>query len=565
MLHVFVARCGTETVAGQGSEFDVVVIGSGFGGSVMTCRLAEKGYRVCLLERGQEYGFNAFPRRIHELKRAFWDPKDGLDGLFEVRSRPDSDICTVTASGLGGGSLIYSNVLIPMDEELFVGWPGGINRSVLEPYYEKVLETMQAAPYPFDDPYYADTPKSAALKNAAGKLQQDPEATAPPHGFFPHLAVWFEGAFPGEQSANAHGVLQSRCIKCGECNIGCNIHAKNTLDLNYIARARNASRLGPQNTPADVRTNAEAVDITPVGDGYSVSYRDTQEAADPVTLRAGKVIVACGSIGSAGLLLRLKRSNSLPRLSDALGKNWCGNGDLLGMMLKAGTQIVPTMGPVITYAVKYDYRPYPDGFPHQIYIEDAGFPAFLAWYVASNIPSARNILDRIKLIWRFITRLFRRRPEINIGDDIARMIDNDGLIRRTLILLGMGRDRSDGEVVLDAEGDPSVKWNTEGSELHIDRQKREMKRIADALDGHFLVNPLTYLDKLISVHPLGGCVMADDPAHGVVDPYGEVFNYPGLYVVDGSIVPTSTGPNPSLTIAALAERIADNFPARETS
>jgi len=554
-------------VAGRNSDFDVVVIGSGFGGSVMTCRLAEKGYRVCLLERGREYGFNAFPRRIHELKRAFWDPKDGLDGLFEVRSHPDSDVCTVTASGLGGGSLIYANVLIPMDEELFAGWPGGINRSILDPYYKKVLETMQAAPYPFDDPYYADTPKSAALKNIAGKLPQDPEATAPPHGFFPHLAVWFKGTFPGEQTANAHGVLQSRCIKCGECDVGCNIHAKNTLDLNYIARARSASLLGPQNTPADVRTNAEAVDIVPDGDGYRVTYRDTGDAtgAASVTLRAGKVIIACGSVGSAGLLLRLKRRDSLPRLSDALGKKWCGNGDLEGTVLDAGTDIVPTRGPVITYAVKYEYRPYPDGFPHQIYIEDAGFPVFLAWYVAGKIPSARKVFDRIKLFWKFIERLFRRRPETDIGDDIARIIDNDGLIRRTLIMLGMGRDRSDGEVVLDGEGEPFVKWSVKGSQLHIDRQKREMKRIADALYGDFLVNPLTYLDKLISVHPLGGCVMADDPADGVVNPHGEVFNYPGLYVVDGSIVPTSIGPNPSLTIAALAERIADSFPARETS
>ncbi|MDH3231345.1 MAG: GMC family oxidoreductase [Alphaproteobacteria bacterium] len=552
-------------MAGEVREFDVIVIGSGFGGSVMTCRLAEKGYRVCLLERGREYGFNAFPRRIHELKQAFWDPRDGLDGLFEFRSHPDSDICTLTASGLGGGSLIYANVLIPMDEELFEGWPGGINRSVLEPYYQKVLGTMEAAPYPFDDdPYYADTPKTAALKDAAGRLGQDPDATAPPHGFFPHLAVWFKGTVPGEQSPNAHGVLQSRCIKCGECDIGCNIHAKNTLDLNYIARARNGALLGPQGVPADVRTNAEAVDIVPDGGGYRVTYRSSGDAAQAAheTLHAGKVVVSCGSVGSAGLLLRLKRSNSLPKLSDALGKKWCGNGDLEGTVLGAGTEIVPTKGPVITYAIKYTYRPYPDGFAHQIYVEDAGFPAFLAWYAAGKIPSGRKFVQRIKLLWKFIVRIFKRRPEINIGDDLSRMIDNDGLIRHTMLLLGMGRDRSDGEVVLDEQGDAAVKWRAAGSRLHIDRQKREMKRLAKAMDGKFLVNPLTYIDKLIAVHPLGGCAMADDPAGGVVGPNGEVFNYPGLYVVDGSILPTSIGPNPSLTIAALAERIADQFPAR---
>ncbi len=551
-------------MAGEASEFDVVVIGSGFGGSVMTCRLAEKGYRVCLLERGREYGFNAFPRRIHELKRAFWDPKDGLDGLFEVRSHPDSDVSTLTASGLGGGSLIYANVLIPMDDELFAGWPGGIDRAALDPYYDKVLATMQAAPYPFGDPYYADTPKSQALKDAAAQLPQDPEATAPPHGFFPHLAVWFKGTFPGEQSVNDHGIVQSRCIKCGECDVGCNIHAKNTLDLNYIARARNAALLGPAGVPAEVRTNTEAVDIVPDGGGYVVTCRATGETATAAetTLRAGKVVVACGSVGSAGLLLRLKRGGSLPELSDAVGKGWCGNGDLEGTVLKASDDIVPTDGPVITYAVKYAYSPYPDGFAHQIYIEDAGFPNFLAWYVAGKLPSARDFVARLRLAWKFVVRLVRRRPEINIGDDVAHMIDSDDSIRRTLLLLGMGRDRSDGEVVLDRDGNAAVIWKVRASRLHVDRQKREMKRIAKALDGDFLVNPLTWLDKLIAVHPLGGCVMADDPADGVVNPDGEVFNYPGLYVVDGSIVPTSIGPNPSLTIAALAERIADRFPTR---
>lgn len=543
-------------------DFDVIVVGSGFGGSVMTCRLAEKGYSVCLLERGKEYGLNEFPRRVDEIRRAFWDPKDSLQGLFEVMAHPESDVCTVTASGLGGGSLIYANVLLPMDNELFKDWPGGINRKMLDPYYEKVLAVMETSPYPFNDPYYKDTPKTAAMKDASERIATDTEAKSPPEGFFPHLAIRFKGNFPGEQSLNSHGVVQSRCNKCGECDIGCNIHAKNTLDLNYIAKAKNKDLLGENGIPAEVKTGAEVLDIVPIDqNGYLVKYRDRQagQTASIKELKAEKVVVSCGSIGTSGLLLKLKEKGSLPLLSDAIGKRWCGNGDLEGTILDTDDEVIPTKGPVITYAIKYKYKPYPDDFPHQVYIEDAGFPSFLAWYAAGKIPSPLTFIQYVKFAWKFVTRKFRRRPEVNIGDDISKMIDNDKYIRHMMLFLGMGRDRSDGKVTVNEHGDVIVKWEMKGSRLNVERQTREMKRLAEAMGGTLLINPLTYMDKLIAVHPLGGCVMADSPDKGVVNTNGEVFNYPDLYVVDGSIIPTSTGPNPSLTIAAMAERIADKF------
>lgn len=542
-------------------DFDVIVIGSGFGGSVMTCRLAEKGYRVCLLERGMEYGFNEFPRRIDEFKRAFWDPKDKLHGLFEVLAHKESDVFTVTGSGLGGGSLIYSNVLMPMDAEFFHGWPGGISRNVLDPYYDKVLKTMEASPYPFDDPYYADTPKTCLLKKAVSEITKDHEASQPPVGFFPHLALCFKGNFPGEQSLNEHGRVQSRCKKCGECNIGCNIHSKNTLDLNYIARARNKALLGETGVPAEIRTNAQVMDIKPLdAGGYEVRYKDPRDTNSALSkkLSASNVIISCGSIGTTTLLLKLKKG-SLPKLSNALGKGWCGNGDLEATIFNTRTESMPTTGPVITYAIKYSYPSYQDGFPHGIFIEDGGLPRFLAWFIAGKMPSPGLALSLIKIAWDFLIKKFKKNHEVNMGDEIAKMLDNDDYIRRTVVLLGMGRDRSDGKIELSDEDEAIVKWRVDNSSLHLERQKREMARLANTVGGKLLLNPFTYLDKLISVHPLGGCVMADDPEHGVVKPYGEVFGYPGLYVVDGSIIPTSTGANPSLTIAAMAERIAEKF------
>ena len=154
------------------SEFDYVVIGSGFGGSVMACRLVEKGYRVCLLERGRQWKMHEFPRRPDEIqKNMFWDPKDGKFGLMEFRDSAESDIMTLTASGLGGGSLIYANVLYRMPAEFIQDWPSGITREFLDPYYDRVISMMEARPYPFKtEKYYSETPKTAAFVEVADQL-----------------------------------------------------------------------------------------------------------------------------------------------------------------------------------------------------------------------------------------------------------------------------------------------------------------------------------------------------------------------------------------------------------
>jgi cholesterol oxidase len=225
---------------------------------------------------------------------------------------------------------------------------------------------------------------------------------------------------------------------------------------------------------------------------------------------------------------------------------------------------------VISTAIQYRFQPYPDGFGHGIIIQDAGIPAWFGWYLTAKFNSVWFWPRIFKLIWKEILkygkklyvglRLHRLHRETNIGDDIARFIDADTYLRKSYILLGMGRDRNDGFVRLSEDDKPVIKWKMKNSKLHYDRTRREMKKIAVAMGGRFQDNPLTYLDKMIAVHPLGGCRMAEDPKNGVVNTQGEAFGHPGLYVVDASIIPTSIGPNPSLTIAALAEYIADQFP-----
>lgn len=545
-------------------DFDYIVIGSGFGGSVMTCRLVEKGYKVCLLERGQQWKMHEFPRRPHEIQdRLFWDPEDKKFGLMEILDNPDSDVMSLTASGLGGGSLIYANVLLKMPSEFFKDWPGGINREKLDPYYDQVLSMMEAQPYPFEkEEYYRQTPKTAGLKKTASEIKFADDTKKPPHFFLPPLAVRFEGEFPGHQTKNSHGAIQSKCNKCGECDLGCNIHAKNSLDLNYLYRAE------------EIRTQAEVVRIEHVHEygqnHYRVTYVTPGLKGKEFTLTAKNVIISAGSIGSSSLLLKMKKQGHLPKLNNWLGKKWCGNGDLLGMVLDTKNSYDPTKGPVITSGIEYSFQDYPDGFPHGLYIEDAGFPVGLAWYLSGKVPQLQSLMGSFKIIWRniknFVYKLVDVKlpsTEINIGDDFAAALDKAEFIKKSFMLLGMGRDRSDGEVILNDKNEPLVQWRINKSELHFERVRTEMKKIADNLGGRFVDDPLTYLNKVIAVHPLGGCPMGDTAETGFVNPFGEVYGYKGLYVVDGSIMPTSIGPNPALTIAALAEMIAAQIPQQE--
>lgn len=544
-------------------EYDAIVVGSGFGGSVLSCRLSEKGYKVCLLERGREWKMHEFPRRIHEMKqKLFWDTKNGKYGLMEFRDYQESDLMSLSASGLGGGSLIYASVMMRMPPDFFQGWPGNLSREVLDPCYDRAIEMLEASPYPFEsNPYYRDTPKTEHFKTVAEKLEPAEDAISKPQFVFPDLAVRFKGDFPGHQSLNRHGALQSSCIKCGECDLGCNFHAKNTLDLNYIQRGRSFG--------LEVRTDSEVETVRAIEGGYEVTYCCPWNRSQKTTLRSRKVVVSAGSLNTTALLLRMKRAGHLPNLSKALGTRWCGNGDLEGTVLGSEKMADPTKGPVITGAIQYRFQNYPDGFAHGLFIQDAGFPIGMGWYLAGKVPSIREIGGVIAFVLYFVKgffnkifRLGKRKHVKNVGLLISKALDRDRFIRHSFVLLGMGRDRSDGKISLRADGEPVISWHMEKSQLHYDRNRREMKRIASALGGQFLDNPLTHLDKIIAVHPLGGCPMADSAQEGVVGTNGEVFGHPGLYVADASIIPTSVGPNPSLTITALSEYIAQQMPEK---
>lgn len=557
------------------NHYSAVVIGSGFGGSVMAYRLAEAGLEVCLLERGKDYPPDSFPRSPYKMKRNFWDPSAGFYGLFNVWSF--RGLGSVVSSGLGGGSLIYANVLLRKDEKWFVKedinkggyeyWP--VTRADLDPHYDRVEKMMNVQKYPFTRSPYDKTSKTKAFKLAADKLDLD--------WSLPNLAVTFanEGEEPvtgepiKEKYPNLHNRTRSTCRLCGECDIGCNYGSKNTLDYNYLSEAK---RLG-----AEIKTLCEVRSFKPRdGGGYLIHYvqhdltREGQRYKTSelplMTISADQLILSAGTIGSTYLLL--KNRSAFPQISNKLGTRFSGNGDLLTFMFKAKDSssgkpvpriIDPSYGPVITSTIRVpDSKDSEDGGQGRgFYIQDAGYPDFVNWMAETfqTIPTLWGLrLFLLRLIWSW--QMGTGPADSDLSEEISRLFGNTELSAGSLPLLGMGRDIPDGHMQL-RKGKLDIDWRKLQSEPYFKRVRTTMQNIANVLEANFRDNPTWYLNRLITVHGLGGCPMGREQNEGVVDSYGEVFNYPGFFIADGSVMPGPVGANPSLTIAALADRFAE--------
>lgn len=541
---------------------DALVVGSGFGGSVAAYRLAAAGESVVLMERGKAYPPGSFARTPSEFSTNFWSPPDGLHGLFETWSFRGLE--GLVSSGLGGGSLIYASVLLRKDPEWFVhdspvpgggyeNWP--ISRDDLEPHYDSVEAMLGANPYP-----YRNTAKTVAFEEAARRAGLTP--------FRPPLAVSFAPerfgrpimtAVPAPAYGNLHGSERFSCMLCGECDIGCNYGAKNTLDYTYLSAAAHAG--------ADIRPLHEVKGFQRVDDVWQVRYRvhdpDAGTSSDHL-LGAKRLILAAGTFGSSYLLL--KNRASLPGLSTAIGSRFCGNGDLLGFLFNAregiertarARNLVSSRGPVITTSVRVDDAW--DGGEAKgrgYYVQDAGHPGFLNWLV--EVSQLSSVLSRsTRVAARVLAARLLGGGRSNISSDLAAAIGKVSLSSSSMPVLGMGRDVPDGLMLLE-DGLLQIDWTMATSRDYFDSVRETMSRIAHELGAEFADHPLWWANRVITVHPLGGAPMGRHPYEGVVDQWGRAFGVDGLWVVDGSVMPGPTGPNPALTIAAFADRAIEH-------
>jgi cholesterol oxidase len=514
----------------SGERFDVAVVGSGFGGSVVACRLAQAGAEVVVLERGQPWPPGSFPRTPREWRGALWDPWHGRHGLFEYHRFDGID--ALTASGVGGGSLIYANVMLRKDATTFAADGLPIEPGELNAEYAAVEAMQRPERYPWAE----RTPKTAGLLAAAELAGLEGER--------PPLAVAF-GRRPGEPfddgAGNLHGAPRESCRLCGACDIGCQFGSKHTVDFTYLSAAVRAG--------ARVRSCCEATTLDRVDGGWRLRYRQhlparaghPEHLLDPVAqeareLVAERVVLAAGTFGSTGLLLRNRLA--LPGLSPRLGRGFSGNGDLLMFLRGADRYLDPATGPVITAMARVADAQSPSG--RGFLVQDAGAPSFSEWlWQALELPGD---------LWRALRR--RSASELfGTARSSAAMLP----------LLGMGRDVPGGRMQL--RGDRlALTWKGTASHAYFEALEETAQRMGEALGGR-VIRLGGRFARLLTVHPLGGCAMARDRAGGVVDPYGRVFGSEGLYVADGSILPGPVGVNPSMTIAALAERIAGRMVA----
>ncbi|MBV9023789.1 MAG: GMC family oxidoreductase, partial [Streptomycetaceae bacterium] len=556
---------GGYTPGAPSEHVATVVVGSGFGGSVAAYRLAAAGVPVVVLERGRAYPPGSFARTPAELSRAFWDPEAGLHGLFDVWSFRAFD--SVVASGLGGGSLIYANVLLRKDERWFVekqllpdggyeSWP--VSRAELDPHYDAVERMLGATPYPLGHPAYADTPRAHAMREAAEALGLPVEL--PPLGisFAPAPGSGPEPGRPidGPDHGNLHGAARRTCRLCGECNLGCNEGAKNSLDFTYLSAAR---RHG-----ADLRTGHEVRAVRPLPHGgYAVDYvrydpdREGGPAGTPHTIGCDRLVLAAGTYNTVLLLLRSRQQ--LPGLSPAVGSRFSTNGDHLAFLLHARRgadprPVLPSRGPVITTSIRLpdelDGQP---GVGRGSYLQDAGYPSFLQWLLeGARVPHGGLRVARF-MAGRLAERVFRT-PDPRLSGAIARLIGEGAFSSTSMPLLGMGRDIPVGELRLRG-GRLDSTWTVQASAAEFERLRTAMRQIADTLGARYADHPLWHRGRVLTVHPLGGAPIGRHPGVGVCDRFGEVFGHPGLYIADGAALPGPVGPNPALTIAALADRM----------
>ena len=518
------------------TDYDVLVIGSGFGGSVAALRLTEKGYRVGVLEAGRRFADDEFGKTSWNLRRFLWAPKLGCFGIQRIHKL--KDVLVLAGAGVGGGSLVYANTLYQPGDPFFTDpqWAHITDwRAELTPHYEQAQRMLGVVTNP------THTPSDVVMKAVAEEMGVGETFHPTPVG------VYFGTA--GETVPDPYfggvGPERTGCIECGSCMTGCRFNAKNTLVKNYLGLAETAgAQVLPLTTATALEPRADGtwmVTTQPTGTWYSKR---------PSTVTAGQVVLAAGTWGTQNLLFAMKDAGKLPGLPSTLGELTRTNSE--SIVGAGGYRVDPardfTKGVAITSSFHPDERTHVEpvrygkgsnvmGLLQTLQTDgDGSRPRWLQFFV--------ELVHHPLMFLRLMsTKNWSERTIIAL---VMQNLDNSITTFTKKGLFGRKLTSKQGH------GEPNPTW--------IPAANEATRRMAVHLDGVAGGTWGELFDIPLTAHFIGGCVIGTDAEHGVIDPYHRVHGYPGLSVVDGSAISANLGVNPSLTITAQAERAFSLWP-----
>ncbi|KRC95816.1 MULTISPECIES: GMC oxidoreductase [unclassified Streptomyces] len=540
-------------------DYDVIVVGSGFGGSVTALRLTEKGYRVGVLEAGRRFTRESLPRNSWDLKNYLWAPKLGMYGIQRIHLL--GNVMVLAGAGVGGGSLNYANTLYVPPKPFFDDpqWRGITDwQEELRPYYDQARRMLGVRLNP------TTTPSDVHLKAAAERMGVGDTFHMAPVGVFFGDGEDADGtakAKPGEQVDDPYfggaGPSRKACTECGECMTGCRHGAKNTLNENYLHLAERAGAVvHPLTTVVSVTDDSQG--------GYAVATLPTDERrrgrakAKSRVFKARRVVLAAGTYGTQTLLHRMKANRQLPYLSDRLGELTRTNSEaLVGAQTDDRRYRKATGAPKVdfTRGVAITSSVHPDADTHIEPVRYGKGSNSMGGLSILQVPYAEgssrvagwltNAARHPLLVLRSLSN--RRWSERTIIGLVMQSLDNS--LTTYLKPSGVGRGLL---TARQGHGAPNPKQIRAASEA-ASAIAADINGFAGSNVGELMGTPLT-------AHFLGGCPIGDSRESGVIDPYHRLYGHPGISVVDGAAVSANLGVNPSLTITAQAERAMSFWP-----
>ncbi len=530
-------RCGgVEAVPSgpMGFDYDVLVIGSGFGGSVSALRLTEKGYRVGVLEAGRRWDETTLPKSSWNLRRFLWFPRLGMRGIQRITLL--KDVMAVSGAGVGGGSLVWANVCYEPHKEAFSDpqWDGITDwKQELAPFYDQARRMLGVQTNP------VETPADRVMQEVARKLGVEDTCEPTP------VAVYFgeSGISVPDPLFGGAGPDRTGCVLCGGCMTGCRHNAKNRLDKTYLYLA--------ERNGAQIHAEHQVVDVVPLDAG---GYRVVTERPGAWLLRhrrsfsAEQVVFSAGALGTARLLLRLRDDGRLERLSPRLGRQLRTNSEALVGASARTVDVDYSKGVAITSSFQPDAHTHIEPVRYEKGSNVMGLLSVMMVDGGGRVPRwlrflGSAVLHPVRLLRSLSVRHWSERTIILL---VMQSFDNSLRLRRGRF----GRLTTDQE-----SGKPNPTFIPVANEA--------ARIAADVMGGDpgSSINEVL-LDIPLTAHAIGGACIGATPERGVIDPYQRVFGYDGLHIVDGSAITANLGVNPSLTIAAMSERAMSFWPNR---